>query len=375
MPKISLVFSDIEIGGGTKTDDFVEEKLLTDTIKKHFKEAKKNPSDLVLNGDIFDFLKCPYRGKYPKHITEKVSLIKFKKILKAHPLFFKTLKLWLNNSSKSRIIFITGNHDYDTVFPKIQEMIKKAINQKEKERIIFPGFEYTDNLVHFEHGSQLDPIFKVDPSKFIHYSKKHNGQNILRIPWGYGAIYDYFIYLKESFSLLERVSPKRLVLERVLPKYKFKILKYSFLFLLKSFFYTQFKNWDDTLYRFSPYQFFHFTQLLVRKQFEMLIINKAKKKIIKGPWKIISIGHNHKGSIHKLKGKIILNTGSWRDEYHLKDETCFPQNKSYGYIQHTKNKIYKIDLIEVKSKQKPFSLKQLEKTITKEKQYIDKFFL
>ena len=80
MPKLSLIFSDIELGSGNKTDDFVEDKLLKKTIKSHFKDAKKYPAEIIFNGDIFDFIKCPYKKKYPKHITEKVSLNKLKKI-------------------------------------------------------------------------------------------------------------------------------------------------------------------------------------------------------------------------------------------------------------------------------------------------------
>ena len=78
--KLSLIFSDIEAGSGNRTDDFIDEKLLSKTIKVHNTESKKYPADLILNGDTFDFMKCPYKGKFPKHITSAIAVAKIESI-------------------------------------------------------------------------------------------------------------------------------------------------------------------------------------------------------------------------------------------------------------------------------------------------------
>ena len=57
MVKEILTFSDIELGSGTLTDDFVADNLLIYTIEKHSKTD--NAIDLIFNGDTFDFLKTP----------------------------------------------------------------------------------------------------------------------------------------------------------------------------------------------------------------------------------------------------------------------------------------------------------------------------
>jgi len=371
MPKLSLIFSDIELGSGNKTDDFVEDKLLKKTIKSHFKDAKKYPAEIIFNGDIFDFIKCPYKKKYPKHITEKVSLNKLKKIAKAHPLFFKTLKQWLECNSRTKIIFITGNHDFDIVFPKVQRKIKELIIKKDKElesRILFPGFSYKDNLLYAEHGSQLDPIFKVDPKKIIHESPKV-GEPSLLVPWGYSAIYDFFIYMKEEFPIIERLQPKKQVFKHFPEEFQKKLIKHSMKYLAVSFAYTQFKHWNDKLYRFKPGLFYHYMQGLVKKEFELFIIDQAKRKIKKGKYKIMCIGHNHGEEIHKVKNCFIINTGPWRDEYKFSKakNQYVSRLKTYGYILHTKKKIYKIQLKKVKSKQKPISLKKIERKFRRAK--------
>ena len=51
--KLSLIFSDVEAGSGNRTDDFIDDKLLCKTIRSHSKEAKKNPTDIIMNGDTF----------------------------------------------------------------------------------------------------------------------------------------------------------------------------------------------------------------------------------------------------------------------------------------------------------------------------------
>ena len=88
MQKLTLIFSDTEFGEGNATDDFVEDELLIETISKNFHYGKEYPIDFIFNGDTFDFLKAPYKGKYPRHITEKISLWKLEEIQKAHLLFF-----------------------------------------------------------------------------------------------------------------------------------------------------------------------------------------------------------------------------------------------------------------------------------------------
>ena len=163
MQKLTLIFSDTEFGAGNATDDFVEDELLIDTLKKHFDQGKQYPLDFIFNGDTFDFMKAPYKGKYPRHITEKMSLWKLEEIRKAHPLFFITLAECLKTNPQSRVIFIHGNHDFDLEFSRVQKELKEFItkDKKEQDRILFPGFDFTDGLLHIEHGSQLDEFFKV----------------------------------------------------------------------------------------------------------------------------------------------------------------------------------------------------------------------
>ena len=49
-----VILGDIEIGGGNLTDDFISDNAFYELVNSYC--SKKNPVDLVLNGDTFDFL-------------------------------------------------------------------------------------------------------------------------------------------------------------------------------------------------------------------------------------------------------------------------------------------------------------------------------
>lgn len=362
--RLSLIFSDIEIGVGNRTDDFIDDKLLCKTIRSHFKESKKYHSDLILNGDIFDFMKAPYKGRYPKHITAAISVGKLNDISKAHPGFFQCLRLWLRQSKHNRVIFINGNHDYDIVFEEVQQRIKEILakNRKMHSRILFPGWEFTDGLLHVEHGSQLDEIFHVDPDKFIFHSPKHMVKEpFLQLPWGYNALYDHFIEVKERYPLLERVYPKVNVFKYMPLPLKNKLTIGTFYYMMKAFFYIQLRHWGDPMQAFSFRDFRRYMRNLFKSEFEVSFIDNAKKKLKKHHAQVLSVGHNHTESIHRIGNKVIINTGPWRDEYRLQDgkHIAYPKEKSYGYVIHSASRVEKAELKLVASVQKPLDVKKI----------------
>jgi len=357
MQKLTLVFSDIEVGIGNNTDDFVEDKLFCETLRSNFHHHKKYNIDLVLNGDIFDFLKAPYKNTYPRHITENISLWKLEHMHKAHPDFFNILSEFINLGN-TRIIFIIGNHDYNIIYSKIKKELRKIILKdkvKMKKKIVFPGFEFKSYQVLFEHGSQLDQFFRVDPNTLIHPKiQTVIEEPFLLVPWGYNALKEHFIKIKEEFPMLERIFPKNKTLNTLNNQVKKRVIIDTFFYMLKSFFYTQFRYKKDKLYNFTWEDFKKYMRNFLKKDYDVRFEDKAEIKLLSSKFKVISYGHNHVSSLYKIKEKYILNTNTWRDEYEYSEntKTYLPTKKSYGFIIHDKQKIYKIKLIYVNSQQK-----------------------
>src|SRR3989344_8383389 len=195
-----IVLGDIEMGGGTLTDDFVADESLARLIKLYSRKA--HPVELILNGDTFDFLKCPYidadgRRSYPRYITAQVSLKKLQDIHLAHRRGFEALQFFLKNE-KNKVTFIIGNHDHDLFFKEVQKELKKMITAK--KNVSF-GLYYRNYGLYAEHGQQYDFLNKINKNKpFITYRR----QKILNIPWVALGIISNFLSRKGCSSLRVR---------------------------------------------------------------------------------------------------------------------------------------------------------------------------
>ncbi|MSR86302.1 hypothetical protein EXS74_02815 [Candidatus Woesearchaeota archaeon] len=364
MQKITLLFSDTELGQGNVTDDFVEEELLLKAIRENFHYGKTYPIDLILNGDTFDFLKAPYKGKYPRHITEEISIWKLNKIYNAHPSFFKVLEESLNTNPKSRIIFIHGNHDLDIEFKGVQKEIQELITRdKEKQkRILFPGFEFTTGPIYVEHGSQMDMMYKVKPEELMHkkQTKKHP-KAFLKTSWIYNLTFDQYITVKEKYPIIERLNPRARTIELLPLRLKKNVVLDPVTYIVKGFSYTQWIYRSDPLRKFPLEEFKTYVKFLLEGEFELKIEENLEKKLKEKHCKVFTVGHTHRAKIFKIGQKIILNTGSWRDEYQLdeKERTYKPRTKTYGFILHDQKDIESIRLVKHKSKQKSILVKDI----------------
>lgn len=216
MDRIVLVFSDIEMGQGGERDDFPQSSFLVELFSKYnYQEYVDHDIELVFNGDTFDFLKVDYKNKYPHLINEEIAKHKFEKIYKAHKCFFDGLGDFLSFGKGTRKAhFVVGNHDSELLFDSIQNLIiERAGGSK---NIHFPGFELDIGDVHIEHGSQYDPMFRIDPEKpFI----EHRGEKILNMPWAAVALLNVLIPLQKDLYHLDRLVPKR-QLFMILPELK-----------------------------------------------------------------------------------------------------------------------------------------------------------
>ena len=116
-----------------------------------------------MNGDTFDFLKCPFykdgKATYPRHITKEISLMKLQNIYRAHERVFKAWKEFVSHP-KNNLYFTVGNHDHELVYPEVQEDIKVLLGGT--ENIHFPGLVYKNNGVYVEHGHQYDFLHEIN---------------------------------------------------------------------------------------------------------------------------------------------------------------------------------------------------------------------
>jgi UDP-2,3-diacylglucosamine pyrophosphatase LpxH len=326
-----IVLGDIEMGAGNLTDDFIADKTLAEMILNH--AVKKCPIDLVLNGDTFDFLKCPSKltpqSKFPRHISSEVSLQKLKLIYRAHKIVFKALEEFVKGKGKV-VYFILGNHDHDLVYPEVQEKIRLYLKGT-KNSVKFPGLTYKTNKVYIEHGHQYDFVFRINLKKLF---LKYKGTAILNFPFVSFGLLGRMMKLKEDHPFMERISPmpELLTHHRVVMK---KISKKSIGYFLKSLVYYPFRFYSDPTYSRPTHLLREMYRRIKLKHFDiddvMTIFKKQKKR---AKYKIYVLGHEHLKRISKGRKRVIILPGGWRDEYDFNSKTreLIPRTKRYVQI-------------------------------------------
>lgn len=325
-----IVLGDIEMGAGNLTDDFIADRKLSSLILELAR--RRHPIDLVLNGDTFDFLKCPSQlrphTKYPRHITKEISLAKLLLIYNAHTLVFEALATFVRSSNKN-IYFILGNHDHDLVYPEVQEKIKELLGHE--KRVHFPGLTYTERGVYVEHGQQYDFLFKAN---FDHLFSNYEGQSILNLPFVSLGLISRFMKFKEENPFIERIFPRPALFthHQVIAK---KMNLNTAGYFLKSLLYYPFRFYSDPTYTFPTGLLREFYRRLRTVHWEVDNITNIFLQNRKVNKEIIVLGHIHEKRIAKGSKRIVIHPGSWRDEYDFNSLTreLVPRTKRYVDIK------------------------------------------
>ena len=326
-----IVLGDIEMGGGTLTDDFISDNALSELVLKL--SHRPHPVDLVFNGDTFDFLKCPYiinqTTTYPRHITPEISMAKLELMHAAHKKVFDALHLFVRKS-KNNIYFIIGNHDYDLSYPQVQHQLKEYLGHHHN---IFFSFQYEKHQVYAEHGHQYDLLNKINYKlMFLTYE----GKRILNLPWASFGLISKYMHVKEQYPFMERIFPRPALLSwnrNIRKMVTFHSIRYIFLTL----FYYPIRYAFDPTYTFPKKLFWNFFRRIKTKRWEtdniVSIFRKDKKHLLRKN-KILIFGHNHRYSIKQKRKYVLIQLDCWRDEYLINSKAGLltPKVKDYAQI-------------------------------------------
>ncbi len=360
MPKQVFIFGDIEMGGGTLTDDFISDKTLS-ALFNSFARIR-GEVDLVLNGDTFDFLKCPYvddsgKRSYPRHITSAISVAKLRLTYQAHTSMFLAWKKFLEDS-KHKIYFIYGNHDHDLFFPEVQQEIVKLLGGKGR---VFFQMSYTQHGLHAEHGHQFDFLNKINHKReFINYK----GEKILNIPWISFGLISNFMMLKEEHPFLERIKPLPVLFSHhkaVAKQVSWKTAEY----FGKSVLYYPLRYCFDPTYVFPKWLFREFYRRLKNTHWDVdsiVHVFKRKRRKVLHKNKVYVFGHIHEKYVEEKDGYVIIHPDTWRDEYTFEERTgkLVPKGKRYVRVMVEGEKL-DWKLIDVSIKRKMLSYDVVER--------------
>lgn len=316
------------MGAGTLTDDFISDKALSRLINSL--SRRKDPVDLVLNGDTIDFLKCPYfekgKKKFTRHITVAISQAKLVLVYRAHKEVFEALKKFLQKR-KNKLYFIIGNHDQDLFYKEIRQDLRKILNSRGN---IFFKLRYMQHQVYVEHGQQYDLFNKIHlKHKFLYYK----GEKILNLPWTSFGVISHFLSMKEEHPFLERIKPHPQLFSHHQPVSK-KVISRAAEYVLKSMFYFPVRYYFDPTYAYPRMILGEIYTRFKKNRWdvdEIVDIFKKKRKGILRNYKLAVLGHVHENYLEEKEGWVIVHPDTWRDEYIIdsKTKTLIPKTKKY----------------------------------------------
>lgn len=314
--KLYVVFSDIEMGPGGLTDDFPHSEFLADILLSFLEGPCRDlPTEFIFNGDTFDLLKTPYLGHYPHHITKEVATAKMASVAAAHPKFFEAVSAIMEHpAGGKKTVFVVGNHDAELLFPKVQGFIRGLLGGS--ENILFPGHDYTSKPIHFEHGSQSDPMFYISPDMpFIEADGKH----YLNVSWAAIALLDVVIPLAPEWYVYDRMKPRKALIQQV-PEIRELFYSFAWKYWGKDF-WRNFISLKDPVMKFNWTMVKEIIRQLTATNPDVYIDKGWLEKVVDpSPCELFFTGHLHQIGTFYHGAKRIIQSGCFRDEFFIEDE-------------------------------------------------------
>jgi len=342
--RLVVCFSDVEMGAGGPYDDFPHSAWLGDILRAYTASRYDGLAiDFVFNGDTFDLLKTSHEGAWPHHVTSDIALAKMQRIADAHPAFFEALRAVLTARGRgANVHFVVGNHDPEILFPAVQDLLRARIG--DRERVHFPGLSMQIGRLHIEHGSQLDPLFRLDESRpFL----EHAGQTLLNLSWASVALLDVAIPLQPLLYHHDRLKPKALVLQLV-PEVRELLTSAYWTYWTKDY-------WRDLFGAKNPVKTVSWTMLkeLVRRvaSFEVDVTmddDLHERMVARDDIDVYMVGHQHEAGWWSYGLRKVLRTGALRDEYMIspRGDVQRPINKVYAEAYLCGDEIVRSQLVE-----------------------------
>ena len=350
--RLVVIFGDIEmLGGAGPADDFPHDAWLAELLSAYSAPPfADTPVDLVFNGDSFDLLKTPVAGAYPHRVDAATAVSKLRAVDESHPAFFGGVRRFLGEAeAPRRVAFVVGNHDAELVFPDVQETLREMCGGS--ERVLFPGFQFGVGDLHGEHGSQHDPIFRVDPERqFI----EDEGRTLLNLPWGAVALIKAVLPLQSLLYFHDRIQPRDWLME-LFPELQELLMARMRQYWTRDYWQDLF-DWRDPTGRLSWPAFKEVLYRFMSKNPQVHLQDDLEGLIRQpsGP-RVVVVGHSHEPRIVTFGDRKLIQAGCMRDEFMIdgKGRLLRPIPKSYVEIYQRRGHTVRSLMLEVDGPRRP----------------------
>ena len=169
--KVKIVTSDMHLSAGRLVDGMPNpyEDFFFDTefceFLDYFSTGQYGDGcevELILNGDVLDFLNVQVGGEWVDVVTSDVAVEKLVNILDGHREVVRALQRFVSRPGK-RLIYNVGNHDMEFFFPKVQETFCRVVGGENWTRekvwvnVETEFLEYSEGI-QIHHGNQFEAV-------------------------------------------------------------------------------------------------------------------------------------------------------------------------------------------------------------------------
>lgn len=206
------IISDLHLGQGDAFDIFggnAKSRLLSTFLA--WLAGRPNPVELVLNGDVVDFLQLKPWDRFDR----ATAAIKMRTIAEQQSSVFQALGSFLRDA-RHQLKVLLGNHDIELAYPEVGRVFREAVlantppDSADRMVLLDRRTEYNPSIngfvVHIEHGNATDPW--NDITYQVLFQDAERGTDSYKHPTGTQFVYDLMNQFKEEFQFVDLLKPE-----------------------------------------------------------------------------------------------------------------------------------------------------------------------
>ncbi len=290
--------------------------------------------ELILNGDIFDFLNVPINDEFPDVVTSDIAVEKLLAIFEGHPEVTQALQRFVLKPGK-RLLYNVGNHDLDFFFPEVREKFCRIIGGEgwSKNKVwVNTETEFLDypEGIQIHHGNQFEAVHRTNYQQ--PFVTENLPEPILYLPWGSVYVIKIINRLKVERDYIDKVRPAKFFLLYGLLTDPIFTIRF---FLLSAFYFLH------TRFIFSPKRraTIRNTLSIMKQEITPFYgLEDDARAILDANEHIhaVIVGHTH-GPMQRFyrDGKTYINTGTWTRMINLDLRNLGQSTKlTFAFVQY-----------------------------------------